>query len=224
MKYVHKKFQWLVLLLMLSGLALSGVGCLDSSSKSKDKAPAEEAEPEAKEEKPRPIVAYGDSLTTGDAAPGVTPYPARVADIKGTSVLNRGVNGQSSCAAANGADRPLANKPTFFLILVGTNDVLAGHQLDGSKECIRSMIHKARAAGAVPIIATIPPMIGDYETLMPKVDYLNGLIRELAGEEGVKLVDLAKQFRSGEGLLLPDGFHPNETGTQLIAFAFAEAF
>jgi acyl-CoA thioesterase I len=224
MNTVRKTGHWFVMLLMLGGLA-AGAGCLDSSSKSKDKAPAEEEQaPAAEGEKTRPIVAYGDSITTGAAAPGVTPYPARVAGIKGTSVLNRGINGQSSCAAANGADGPLSSKPTVFLVLVGTNDVLAGHKLDVSKECIRTIIRKARSAGATPIIATIPPIIGDYAELMPDVNYLNGLIRDLAAEERVKLVDLARQFGSGEGLMMPDGFHPNETGTQLIAFAFAEAF
>ena len=66
-------------------------------------------------------------------------------------------------------------------------------------------------------------MIGDMSVLMTRVDEMNGYIHSLASEEGVALVDVAAEFGSGEGLMLVDGYHPNATGTQTIAFAFAGA-
>lgn len=217
---------WLALLLL--GWVLAVSGCDDSSSKKSD--PEPEAEEEVQEETAndtetvtRPIVAYGDSITTGEADPGSASYPSRLSRIIGETVVNRGEGGISACRASNGVDSILSRKPRSVLILLGTNDVLAYHVLATSKECLRNIIRQVRKAGGKPIIATIPPMIGDMDVLMSRVDEMNGHIRSLASEEGVTLVDVAAEFGSGEGLMLADGFHPNATGTQTIAFAFAAA-
>ena len=45
----------------------------------------------------------------------------------------------------------------------------------------------------------------------------------MAEEEGVRLVDLEKEFGSDQSLLQSDGLHPSDSGTQLIATLFAEA-
>lgn len=215
--------KWVVVLALL-GLALTLGGCNDSNDGTDEAVIPDEPSSDTPTDTPRPIVAYGDSLTTGEAAPGVTPYPARVAAIKGEKVINAGIGGIGACAAANGMDSVLSHKPKVVLILFGTNNVLAGQNLDTTRDCLLSMIREAKQAGAKPVIGTIPPMQGPKESLMPQVDYLNSLIRALAAAEGVALADLANEFGTGEGLLLADGYHPNETGTQAIAFAFAGAF
>lgn len=217
---------WLVLLLL--GWALAVSGCDDSSGSSRD--PEPEAEEEVQEETnsstgtvTRSIVAYGDSITSGEADPGSESYPSRLSRIIGETVVNRGVGGISTCRASNNVDSILTRKPRIVLILLGTNDALAYHVLANSKECLRNIVRQVKKAGGKPILATIPPMTGDMSVLMTRVNEMNGHIRSLASEEGVKLVDVAAEFGSGEGLLLADGFHPNATGTQIIAFAFADA-
>ncbi len=109
------------------------------------------------------------------------------------------------------------------MILFGTNDVLSGRDPAQSKECLRTMIQAVKRAGAIALIGTIPPMNGPKADLAPVVDELNGHIRAVASEEGARLVNVAGEFGDGSGMLLSDGFHPNDTGTQAIAFAFAEA-
>ncbi len=225
----------LVLFILMTGMGMIGTGCLkiSSSSRSSDNSPAEEtagggeeAPEQGGEEDRAPdpfIVALGDSLTTGVALPARAPYPARVATITGMRVVNAGVSGESACAGAKRAGSAMSSRPATVLILFGTNDVIAGHDLNNSKECLRQMIRNAFGAGARPILGTIPPMRGEMANLNARVNEMNGHIRALAGEEGCRLVDVHGQFGNGEGLLLPDGFHPNETGTQLIAFAFADA-
>lgn len=215
---------WLIL--MLLGWVLAVSGCDDSSSKKSE--PEPEAEEEVQEETEsenetvtRSIVAYGDSITTGEADPGSASYPSRLSKIIGETVENRGVGGISTCRASNNVDSILSRKPRIVLILLGTNDVLAYHVLATSKECLRNIIRQVRKAGGKPVIATIPPMTGDMDVLMSRVAEMNGHIRSLASEEGATLVDIAAEFDIGEGLMLADGFHPNATGAQIIAFAFA---
>ncbi len=230
-----RRFTWcLFLLLLITGMGLFGMGCNRSSSSSDSKNDAAEQESEdnhssssgnsTQERAPSPVlVAWGDSLTTGIALPGRTPYPERVALITGMQVINAGVSGESACAGAKRASSVTRHSPRAVFILFGTNDVIAGHDLANSKECIRSMIRAAIGIGARPIVGTIPPMLGPMDHLNKRVDRMNRLIQEVAREERCRLVDLHRQFGDGSGLLLEDGFHPNEVGTQLIAFAFAES-
>jgi lysophospholipase L1-like esterase len=65
-------------------------------------------------------------------------------------------------------------------------------------------------------------MIDGHETWAGGVVVLNDMIRELASNENVDLVDLEREFGSNaEMLLLPDGLHPNDEGNQVVAGAFA---
>ena len=218
--------------ILLVGIGMIGAGCLGSSSSSGSSGTNPDADTadgaidvdDVPEPEPDPfIVALGDSLTTGMAMPGRPPYPARVASITGRRVVNAGVSGESACAGSKRAGAAVSSGPAAVLILFGTNDVIAGHNLSKSKECIRSIIRTVSTSGARPILGTIPPMRDAVEHLNAIVNEMNDHIRALAGEEGCRLVDVNQQFGDGEGLLLPDGFHPNETGTQLISFAFADA-
>lgn len=215
---------WLGLLLL--GCCLAASGCNDSSGSSSDRETEEEVQEEAKSSPgvvTRSIVAYGDSITTGEEDPGSASYPSRLSQLIDETVVNRGEGGISACRASNSVDSILTRKPRIVLILLGTNDVLAYHVLATSKECLRNIVRQVRAVGGKPILATIPPMTGEMSILMTRVDEMNGHIRSLASEESVTLVDIAAEFGTGEGLMMADGFHPNATGTQTIAFAFADA-
>jgi lysophospholipase L1-like esterase len=197
----------------------------DSSTPNGDDDPPPAAEPPTiLATNPPPILAMGDSITTGEQLPDAAPYPARVAEIKARQVINAGRGGERACS---GAKRMLANlsfHPDVVMILYGSNDVIGGWNLEESKECLRTMVQQCISLAAQPVLATIPPMIGPATNHMPRVEQMNELIRTLATEEGVPLVDLAAEFGAGESLLLPDGIHPNEAGTQIIAFSFSEAF
>jgi acyl-CoA thioesterase I len=227
------------LALALAALAFGGAGCKDSDDGGdspateeqvpEEEAPAEggDASPEGSgeeaEDEPKQIVAWGDSLTAGSALPEAKPYPERLAEMKGEPVANGGIGGQSACRGVNRFDWILPHNPKMVLLLFGTNDVLSEHNLDNSKECLRIMIRRTKEIGAVPVIGTIPPMVGEKERLNGLVGEMNVRIRAVAAEEGIRLVDVAADFGNGEGLMLDDGFHPNDAGTEVIAVAFASA-
>ena len=230
-------------LLLVLTLALFWSGCLlDSSSKSdvdpgpeppeEIEEPGEEDEPGEEEPGdgeedffagPPTIVAYGDSITRGSSLPTALPYPARVEAMVGRRVINESVPGEGTCRAASRVEVLQRYNADTVMIMYGTNDVLGNWNLRVSKECLRNVIRAVKAMGARPLLATIPPMIDEKERFMPAVEVMNEFIWELARQENVQVVDVFTEFGTGEGLFLPDGFHPNEVGTQLIAFMFAEA-
>ena len=167
--------------------------------------------------------AVGDSITYGGNGGG-DPYPPRLAAITGKAVNNHGVPGQESGDAVGSIGGILANdKPAALLILLGANDVIMGVGTGETIANLRSIIQQAKANNTVPVVATMLPMIHGHSFFGGAAQALSIQIRDLAGSEDARLVDLEAEFGTGEDLMLPDGLHPNEVGNQLIAEAFADA-
>jgi lysophospholipase L1-like esterase len=89
------------------------------------------------------------------------------------------------------------------------------------------MLQYAIGRGVVPYLATVPPMVsGGSRALNPNlVSLYNSLIRGLASELRITLVDVAAAF-GGDGplsssqLISVDGLHPNAQGYSTIASTF----
>ena len=167
------------------------------------------------------LVAIGDSITAGSTITGLT-YPQRLSSILGKTVVNAGVGGALSSAAPGQARNALSRKPGFLLMMFGTNDVFREISPDTVANNLASAIRMAKANKTVPLVATIPPNLksgfqNDF------VASINSRIRAMAANEGAILVHVNAEFGNGSGLIQADGFHPNDTGTQIIAFAFADA-
>jgi lysophospholipase L1-like esterase len=169
------------------------------------------------------VVAIGDSITSGNVCDDEGEnYPSRVAGITGLSVVNAGASGETSGSAA-GRTGGLLNryKPGFLLILTGHNDAIFDHDYDGVIGNIRSIVQQAKGNKTVPILATLVPINPPRSFATgPAQDYSVG-IRQLAAEEGVKLVDLEREFGNDLNLQC-DGLHPNASGSAIIAAAFAD--
>lgn len=167
------------------------------------------------------VVCIGDSITQGQCAPAGAPYPSRLGALSGKSVVNSGVCGEESPATANRAPGVLAKyKPGYMCLLVGANDASNGEDPTMVSENIRSIIHAARAQKTVPIVATLTPTFGSHEWSNDQCKKISAAIRQVASEEGVRLVDLEKEFGSDASLVQDDGLHPSDSGTQLIALSF----
>jgi lysophospholipase L1-like esterase len=168
-------------------------------------------------------VAIGDSITDGNNGGG-DPYPPRLAAITGKTVINHARQDMSAGGGAGAIGGLLASdKPAAVLFMLGAVDIIGGQGTDAIIGNLRSIIQQAKANQTVPVIATLTPMLYSHEPWNGKVQKLNEAIRDLAGSEGARLVDLASAFGDGEGLILPDGLHPNEAGNQRMAEAFADA-
>jgi len=169
---------------------------------------------------PNLLIAIGDSTTSGGF--GFSPYPSRLAGILGKNVQNFGSGGATSGAAAGQAQRAIGRKPAYLLIMFGTNDAFQESPPDVVANNIASAVQIAKANKTIPVVATLPPILRS-EFLNSQIDSYNARISSVARSNGALIARVNREFGSGEGLMLDDGFHPNETGTQIIALAFADA-
>lgn len=173
---------------------------------------------------PRKVVALGDSITQGYTCEDETkPYPTRIAEMTGLTVINAGVDAEESNDAARRAGRVLdKHKPGFLLILTGHNDAIFDRDADSVINNIRSIINSARSRKTVPIVSTLVPIGPPRRFATGPAREYSERIRQLAREMNVELVDLEKEFGDRARELQCDGLHPNDQGSAVIAAAFAD--
>ena len=182
------------------------------------------------------VVAFGDSITQGSECACV-PYPARLSGLIGKIVYNTGVGG-SNASANVGRTQQAINKyhPAFMIILYGVNDVIHGDATEGIAAALAQMVLICKQNNVVPVLMTYPRPILGHNLFAGGTISLNRSIRALASAEGIRCVDLEREFSAGPDpiypewpmtdatLMGPDGLHPNDAGTQVIALACADLF
>lgn len=167
------------------------------------------------------VVVLGDSITVGDALQGS--YPDRLSQRLGCPVANLGQDGADTFDGVEALDMALMEyRPGVVVIFYGANDAIMGYDPADSAQNLRFMVARVKAAGALPILATVMPMFGGRRIFNSRVTALNALIVELAEQRGVEWADLHALFLGREERF-PDGLHPDAVGLEAIAGAFAEA-
>ncbi len=182
------------------------------------------------------VVAFGDSITRGSECP-CTPYPARLGGLIGKAVFNTGVGGSTASGNSGRAQEAIDKyHPAFMLILYGVNDVIMGESAAGALGAISRMVTICKQNNVVPVLATYPVPTGPHALFAGGTLTLNKGIRDIARSEGIECVDLEREFSDGRdpvvsdwpaadlALYMPDGLHPNDAGTQVMALAFADLF
>ena len=182
------------------------------------------------------VAAFGDSVTQGSECSCV-PYPARLSGLTGKIVYNSGIGG--STARSNvGRTQDAINKyhPAFMFILYGVNDIIHGADAGSTAGAVNQMVLICKQNNVVPVLMTYPRPILGHNLFAGGTIALNRNIRAIAKAEGIKCVDLEKEFSAGPdplyaewpttdpALMQPDGLHPNDAGTQIIALACADLF
>ena len=182
------------------------------------------------------VVAFGDSITAGSECPCV-PYPARLSGMSGKVVYNAGIGGSRVDSGLSRIQGVINSyHPAFMLILYGVNDVIHGGSPDGAAAAVGQMAEICKQNNVVPVLATYPRPILGHALFAGGTIRLNRAIRDVAKAQGIHYVDLEREFSSGKDpvipewpttdplLMMPDGLHPNDAGTQIIAMAFADLF
>lgn len=174
---------------------------------------------------PNVVACVGDSLTQGVNCIGA-PYPTRLAAMSGKRVLNFGRHGTVASEGASTIASALARHPGYVCILFGSNDAIHGVDYETTRQNIRRIVVACKNNQSVPLLATPPPMIGGHELYAGHADRVAEVIREIATEQGVTLVDLHAAFGSDPSPYLnpDDGLHLSEAGGDLVAKKFNAAF
>ena len=166
---------------------------------------------------PNVIVCVGDSITDDG-------YPSILAGLTGKTAINVGVRGSGSELGVSETPGLLeGHRPGYLCILYGINDIDRGKDSDWILGNLKSIVEMAKANRSLPIIATLTPVTGENGVWAQGVQTLNGKIRAMAREEGVRLADLESAFGDNPALLQDDGLHPTAAGSQTIAETFAAA-
>ncbi|HEV2635006.1 MAG TPA: SGNH/GDSL hydrolase family protein [Actinocrinis sp.] len=193
------------------------------------------------------VAAFGDSLTSGDGSTAGTNrrYPDNLARRLGHPVLNLGISGNRLLRDGYGQagltrfQRDVLEIPgvSHVIIELGINDLgQAGPQRQPQPSAadliggLTTLARRARDAGVVPIVATLPPF---RDTIYPGAftelgeqtrQAVNDWIRTAAEAESVVDIAAALDDPDHPGRLHPDldsgdRLHPNDLGYQAIADA-----
>jgi acyl-CoA thioesterase-1 len=165
------------------------------------------------------LVAFGDSLTSGLGLPQDQAFPAQLqtalrAHGHNATVVDAGVSGDTSTAAAKRVDWSVPENASAVIVELGGNDALQGIPPEGTKAAIAKVIEQLQAKGLPILLAGMeaPRNMGkEY------VDAFSALYRDLAQQYGVLFYPF---FLDGaalnDGLMQPDGLHPNAKGVARI--------
>lgn len=172
------------------------------------------------------IVAFGDSLTSGQGVDRDETYPAYLQqeiDSRGLAyrVVNEGVSGDTTAKASSRVGTALAHGPAWVILALGANDGLRGLPLDEMERHLEGMVRRFREGGARVLLAGMklprnygPEYVGDFEAVYPR----------LAEDLALPLIPfLLQDVAMVRGLNNRDGIHPNAKGNEIIARHVADA-
>jgi lysophospholipase L1-like esterase len=179
---------------------------------------------------------YGDSITHGALHTfGFRDYTelfreriryelARAGDI----VINTAYSGDTTHQLLAGFEWRVAQfEPQVVFIMIGTNDCSIGRQI--SREEFRvNLIALCRAIGELPglpvLQTTCPILPGTSPEREPNFDAYMEIIREVAAQEKLPLIDHTRYWREAiqqqphlHYFWMSDGFHPNYHGHRVFA-------
>jgi lysophospholipase L1-like esterase len=192
------------------------------------------------------VVFFGDSITEAGVNPGgfitIADSLLNAGKTAGYEMIGAGVSGNKVYDLYLRMEEDVISKsPDIVVIWVGVNDVWhkkmgTGTDADKFERFYRALIAKFKAAHIKLILCT-PATIGEKNDESNEQDgdlnkYSN-IIRKIASEEQLTLVDLRAEFTLYEktnnpdnlekGILTADGVHLNHAGNLFVAKLMSEA-
>jgi lysophospholipase L1-like esterase len=188
---------------------------------------------------PNVYMGFGDSITVGDGSTDGTGYRGPLQDqlvayFGAATIVDQGIE---ATRTKEGATRILSSlqqtTPAFVVIVYGTNDWNEQACRD-APPCytitnLKFMVDTAKSFNSFPFLSTILPVNVGYDERVPPerevwVENQNVLIRQLAAQEGVVLVDLEAAFLDAFAqnggdyqAFYYDHVHPSDKGYAVMA-------
>ena len=174
----------------------------------------------AKSSAPLKIVAFGDSLTSGQRLPSKDAYPSVLqAKLKAAglpvTVVNAGVSGDTTTRALRRLDGALAEQPQILILELGVNDGLRSVPVPQVRANLEKIIEAAKAQDIQVLLCAMEalPLQGWQYT----IDF-HRMYDDLAAKYDVPLVPfLMNGVLGNPDLMSDDGVHPNTAGARAIA-------
>ncbi len=172
-------------------------------------------------------LALGDSYTIGEGVEPVDRWPvvlAEALETQGFGVVGGEIVARTGWTAAE-LDQAIgvaALSGTYDLVtvLVGVNDQFRGSSLASFSDTYRTLLDRAIGfAGGAPsrVVAVSIPDWGvtpfaagtDRNLISAEIDAFNAVVRAIASDAGVVLVDVTGISRTVREMVVADGLHPS---------------
>jgi len=156
------------------------------------------------------IVCFGDSITFGYGANKGEDYPAYLARLVKTEVINSGIDGDTSQEGLKRVDTDVLDRKPFLVIIeFGGNDFLRKVPKEATLENIGKMVDRVQAAGAMAAVVDISAgmLLGDYRA---------GLYKLARAKGAIYIPSIFKGIITNPNLK-SDFIHPNAEGYKVIA-------
>lgn len=177
------------------------------------------------------IVCLGDSLTFGYGVYKHDCWVSRLASNSTFSVINKGINGDTSSSLLMRYDRDLLSmKPELLILLIGTNDFFYGIEPHRVFDNICFILNDTAQNRITPIVLCPPPVNShmaeskwssyiDYTDVNRNIHILSQLLNKLCKENSFSYINLYETFQNHQtnfDQLYLDGVHPTSLGHDLI--------
>lgn len=173
----------------------------------------------AKKSTAEKLMVFGDSLVAGYGIPYGDSFPSQLgaklkADGYDITVINAGVSGDTTSAGLTRLDWSLTQKPDYFILVLGGNDMLRQVDRNVTRDNLDKIVTKVKAQNIPVLIAGMRPF-GNLEDA--RVEGLEKIYTDVAAKHDVALYPF---FLDGIAMdaqyNLQDGIHPNKAGVAII--------
>ncbi|MBT2299306.1 GDSL family lipase [Variovorax paradoxus] len=167
------------------------------------------------------VLALGDSLTAGHGAGPDDAWPSKLSQLTGWTVVNEGLNGDTSLGALQRLEGLLAaNRYDAILVGIGGNDMLRGMSSQATIDNLAAIVRQARAhTSHVGVIATPAP-----EPMRAAIGSLSDAVfyAEVAKAEQALLIPNVYARVLSDAALRSDRIHANAQGYAQVAQQLAQ--
>lgn len=160
------------------------------------------------------VIALGDSLTYGYGASPETAYPAVLAEMTRWSIINEGINGNTSADVLARTDQIISQNPDLVLLGVGGNDVLRRVQSETTRANITATIGKLKSANILVVLIAQPHF--SASALFGRASD-NPIYEDIAKLEHVPLYASGWSKVLSDDTLKSDQIHANSEGYRQFA-------
>ncbi len=169
------------------------------------------------------IAFLGDSLTAGLGLLSNQAFPAKIGELfvaegyTGIEIDNAGISGDTSAGGLRRAEQLLTGNVKILVVALGGNDALRGLTVAETRENLRQIIDLAQSHNVQVMLCGMkaPTNLGeDYRVPFEQLyfDLLRSYQRQI-----VYVPFLLEGVAGDPKLNQPDGIHPTEEGSKVIA-------